>query len=74
MQNLGLRQAKQQIVSFINGLPFEVEVKRLLVKDIYEDIKEESDRVVLKEATEVEKALKEKEREDGGKDKSEDHQ
>lgn len=74
MQNLGLRQAKQQIVSFINGLPFEIEVKRLLVKDIYEDIKEESDRVVLKEAAEVEKALKEKEKEDGGKDKSEDHQ
>lgn len=68
MQNLGLRQAKQQIVGFINGLPFDIEVKRLLVKDVYEDIKEESDRVVLREAAEAERALKEKEKEDGSKD------
>lgn len=59
--NIGIRQAKKQIVSFINGLPFEIEVKRLLIKDIYEDIREEADRVILKEAEALQKELKEKE-------------
>ena len=62
MQNFGLRQAKQQILNFINGLPFDAEVKRLLAKDIYDDVKDEADRAVLKEVAEAEKALKEKEK------------
>lgn len=60
MNNIALRQAKQQIIDFLNGLPFEIEVKRLLVKDIYEDIKAEADKVVLKELAEAQQALKEK--------------
>lgn len=68
MLNFGLRQAKIQIMGFINGLPYDPEVKRLLVKDIYEDVKAEADKVVLKEASEMEKALKEKEKEDGKSD------
>jgi len=64
MQNFGLRQAKQQIVNFINGLPYDAEVKRLLVRDVYDDIKDEADRVVLKEVAEIEKSLKEKEKAD----------
>lgn len=68
MNNFGLRQAKIQIMGFINGLPYDSEVKRLLVKDIYEDIKAEADRVVIKEASEMEKALKEKEKNDGKSD------
>ena len=64
MNNIGLRQAKVQILGLINGLPFDAEIKRLLVKDIYEDVKEEADRVVIREATEMEKALKEKEKKD----------
>jgi hypothetical protein len=66
MNNLGLRQAKQQIGDFINGLPFDIEVKRLLVKDIYEDIRAEADKVVIKELSEAQKALKESE--DGGQE------
>ena len=61
MTNFALRQAKQQLTDFLNGLPFEIEIKRLLVKDIYEDIKAEADKVVLKELAEAQKALKEKE-------------
>lgn len=68
MKNFGLRQAKQQIVNFINGLPYDIEVKRLLVKDVYDDIKDEADRTVLKEVAEAEKALKEKEKSDGQTD------
>ncbi len=64
MNNVGLRQAKVQILGFINGLPYDAEVKRLLDKDVYEDIKDEADRVVIKEANEMEKALKEKEKKD----------
>lgn len=64
MKNFGLRQAKQQIVNFINGLPYDIEVKRLLAKDVYDDIKDEADRTVLKEVAEAEKALKEKEKKD----------
>ena len=60
MTNFALRQAKQQLADFLNGLPFEIEVKRLLVKDIYEDIKAEADKVVLKELAEAQQALKEK--------------
>ena len=67
MNNLGLRQAKQQIIGFINGLPFDIEVKRLLMKDIYDEVKDESDRTVLKEMAEATKALKEKENEDEAK-------
>lgn len=61
MNNLGIRQAKQQIADFLNGLPFDIEVKRLLIKDIYSDIRDEADKVVLKELSEAQKALKEKE-------------
>ena len=61
MNNLGIRQAKQQITDFLNGLPFDIEVKRLLIRDIYSDIKDEADKVVLKELAEAQKALKEKE-------------
>jgi len=67
MNNFGIRKAKQQIINFINGLPFDIEVKRLLVKDIYDDIKDEADRTVLKEVSAAEQALKEKETEDGNK-------
>ncbi len=65
MQNLGLRQAKQQITNFINGLPYEPEVTRLLIKDIYDEFKDEADRTVIKEVAEAEAALKEKEKEHG---------
>lgn len=61
MNNIALRQAKQQIADFLNGLPFDIEVKRLLIKDIYSDIRDEADKVVLKELSEAQKALKEKE-------------
>jgi len=64
MENLTLRRAKQQLINFISGLPYDIEVKRLLVKDIYDEIKDEADRVVLKEVAEVEKTLKEKEKAD----------
>lgn len=70
MNNFGLRQAKQQIEGFINGLPFSIETKRLLVKDIYDDIKDEADRTVIKEMKEAEKALKEKEKADEEEHKS----
>ena len=59
MNNLGIRQAKQQLVAFINGLPFDIEVKRLLIKDIYDDVRDEANRIVSQEATEVQKQLKE---------------
>lgn len=68
MKNFGLRQAKQQMLNFITGLPYDIEVKRLLVKDVYDDIKDEADRTVLKEVAEAEKALKEKEKSDGQTD------
>ena len=70
MDNFGLRQAKQQICGFINGLPFSIETKRLLVKDIYDDIKDEADRAVIKEMHEAEKALKEKEKEKADEQKT----
>ncbi len=67
MQNFGLRQAKQQIVNFIKGLPYDHEVKRLLVKDIYDEFKDEADRAVIEEVAEIEKAQKEKEKDHGKK-------
>lgn len=66
MDNLGLRQAKQQITNFISGLPYDIEVKRLLVNDIYQEFKTEADKAVLKEMAAAEKALKESE--DGGQE------
>ena len=67
MENYGLRKAKQQIIGFINGLPYGIEVKRLLVKDIYDEMHDEADRVVIKEAAQAEAAIKEKEKEHGEK-------
>lgn len=69
MINLQIRQAKQTIGDFINGLPFDIEVKRLLVKDIYEDIRAEADKVIIKELSEAQKALKEQEGDNGGQEK-----
>lgn len=67
MENIALRQARQQIIGLIVGLPYNIETKRLLVKDIYEEIKAEADRAVLKEASDLEKELKEKEKADENK-------
>ena len=66
MNNLGIRQAKNQMINFLNGLPFDIEVKRLLLKDLYDEVKDEADRQVLKENQEAQKALAEaKEKKDG---------
>lgn len=59
MSNLGLRQAKEQIIQFLNGLPFDIEVKRLLLKDLYEEVRCEADRVIAREHESAQKALKE---------------
>lgn len=61
MNNLGLRQAKKQIVDFINGLPYDIEVKRLLIQDIYVDACAEADRIISQEALEAQKKIKEAE-------------
>lgn len=66
MNNLGLRQARKQILDFLNGLPYDIEVKRLLLKDIYGDICEIADKVVLKESTEAQEALKKAKEESNG--------
>ena len=57
MNNLGLRQARKQILDFLNGLPFDIEVKRLLLKDIYGDICEIADKVILKESAEAQESI-----------------
>lgn len=64
MENFSLRQARSQIVSFINGLPYSIEIKRLLVKDIYEEIKQVADKTCEQEYNDAQQALKEKEEQD----------
>lgn len=64
MNNYALRQARTQITDLINGLPYDIEVKRLLLRDIYEDFKTASDQAVIREMNELKKALAEKEKED----------
>ena len=64
MNNFALRQAKQQIIDLLNGLPYEIEAKRLLLRDIYEDYKLVADDAVVREMNELKKALEEKEKED----------
>lgn len=67
MNNYALRQARTQITDLINGLPYDIEVKRLLLRDIYEDFKTASDQAVIREMNELKKALAEKEKEDAEK-------
>ena len=55
MTNLGLRQAKKQIVDFLNGLPFSLEVKRLLVREIYDETQAAAEMAIAQEL----KSLKE---------------
>lgn len=47
--NLGLRQAKKQIVDFLNGLPFDLEVKRLLVREIYDETQAAAEMAIAQE-------------------------
>ena len=64
MDNLALRQARIQIIDLINGLPFNIEVKRLLIKEIYEDVRAEANRVIDEESHRIQNTLA-KEKEDG---------
>lgn len=59
MENLNLRTAKRQIITFLNGLPYSIEVKRLLVKDIYDEVRDAADDAIDKENYESKKALEE---------------
>ena len=59
MNNLGIRQVKNQIINFLNGVPLEVEVKRLILREVYEDFKIAADDLVLKESAEAQKQIKE---------------
>ena len=62
MTNLGIRTARKQICDFLNGLPFEIEVKRLILKDIYDEYVEASNKAVEIEIASIQKA---KEAQDG---------
>ena len=57
MDNYGIRQVKNQIINFLNGLPYGMEIKRLIVKDIYDELKDAADKVVLSEKIAAEQAL-----------------
>ena len=59
MTNLGIRTARKQIIDFLNGLPFEIEVKRLILKDIYDEIVEASNKAVELEVESINKAKEE---------------
>ena len=38
MTNIGIRQFKNQIITFMNGIPLEVEVKRLVIREILDEL------------------------------------
>ena len=59
MTNLGIRTARKQICDFLNGLPFEIEVKRLILKDIYDEYVEASNKAVELEVDSLKKAKEE---------------
>lgn len=38
MTNIQIRQFKNQIITFMNGIPLEVEVKRLVIREILDEL------------------------------------
>lgn len=49
MDNLMIRTLREDIVKLINGVPLSLEVKRLVLKDIYSDVADKADRAIQEE-------------------------
>lgn len=60
MNSLQIREFSQSIINFINENPLPLEIKRLAVKDIYQQISEASEKQIYQE---LEEKKKEKESE-----------
>lgn len=59
MDNLMIRTLREDIVKLINGVPLSLEVKRLVLKDIYSDVADKADRAIQEEINAVREATNE---------------
>lgn len=46
--DLQIREFEQSLINFINQVNISIEIKRLVVKDVYTQLEKESDKVVVK--------------------------
>lgn len=58
MNNLDILAAKKAITDYLGGLPFPSEIKRMIVKEVYEDIQKLAYEDSLKEISEADKEEK----------------
>mgnify|MGYP003311491163 CR=1 FL=1 len=58
MTNLDILSAKKTISDYLGGLPFPSEIKRMIVKEVYEDIQKTAYEDSLKEIEKADKEVK----------------